>query len=253
MTWQCADRVKETTTTTGTGAITLGGAMLGFRAFSSVCSVGDTCYYALQGVDANGNPTAVWEVGVGTYSAASTLTRTTVLASSNSNAAVTLAGTTQVWIDQPATALSGLVASLRIGMSAQNSTTQALAANTYVTITGWTSVTDNSNGAWNASTGVFTVAQAGWYLVTAQLQMASKAWASGDFSIVSALKNSTTMAIAQNRVPAAYTGYWSTDPLVAMVYCAVGDTLAIQVELGTSTAGTLSSFTANNNVAIIKM
>jgi hypothetical protein len=114
MAWQCADRIKETTTTTGTGAITLGGAMLGFRAFSSVCSVGDTAYYALQGVDANGNPTAVWEVGIGTYSAASTLTRTTVLASSNANAAVTLAGTTQVWMDAPAAILAAALPSLAL-------------------------------------------------------------------------------------------------------------------------------------------
>ena len=100
MALQIADRVKETTTTTGTGALALGGAMTGFRAFSSVCSVGDTCYYALQAVDGNGVPTGDWEVGLGTYSSASTLTRTTVTASSNSGSAVSLsAGTKQVWLD----------------------------------------------------------------------------------------------------------------------------------------------------------
>jgi hypothetical protein len=96
------DRVKETTTTTGTGAITLAGAATGFMSFSSGMSVGDTIWYALQGVDSSGLPTAVWEVGIGTYSAANTLTRTTILASSNAGAAVTLAGTTQVWGDIPA-------------------------------------------------------------------------------------------------------------------------------------------------------
>lgn len=112
MAWQTADRVKETTTTTGTGALTLAGAMTGFRAFSSVCSNGDTCYYGLAAVDGNGNPTGVWETGIGTYSAASTLTRTTVLASSNSGSAVTLpTGTAQVWLDMPATALAALVSS----------------------------------------------------------------------------------------------------------------------------------------------
>lgn len=105
MPFQVADRVKESSTTTGTGAITLAGALTGFRAFSSVCSVGDTCYYALQQVDANGNPSGVWETGIGTYSATNTLTRTTVFSSSNSNAAVTLAGTTHVWIDAPAVAM----------------------------------------------------------------------------------------------------------------------------------------------------
>lgn len=110
MTLQIQDRVKETSVTTGTGALTLAGAMTGFRAFSSVCTVADTCYYGLQQVDANGVPTGAWEVGLGTYSAASVLTRTTILASSNAGAAVSLAaGTTQVWIDLPAAQIAGLV------------------------------------------------------------------------------------------------------------------------------------------------
>lgn len=90
------DRVRETTTTTGTGAITLAGAATGFRAFSSVMSSpSDTCYYAISGG-------AEWEVGLGTYSAANTLTRTTVLRSSNSNAAVSFsAGTKDVYITVP--------------------------------------------------------------------------------------------------------------------------------------------------------
>lgn len=101
---QIADRVKETTTTTGTGALTLAGAITGFRAFSTVCADQDTAWYALQAVDTNGVPTGDWEVGVGTYNTSgNTLTRTTIFASSNSNAAVSLAaGTKQVWIGQPA-------------------------------------------------------------------------------------------------------------------------------------------------------
>jgi hypothetical protein len=112
MTWQTFDRVKETTTTTGTGALTLAGAMSGFQSFASQCAVGDTFYYGLQAVDSNGNANGVWEVGVGTYSAASTLTRSSVLASSNAGAAVTLpTGTAQVWIDMPAVALAALASS----------------------------------------------------------------------------------------------------------------------------------------------
>lgn len=107
---QIADRIRETTTTTGTGALTLAGAATGFAAFSTACAVGDTCYYGLQAVDGSGNPTGAWEVGVGTYSAANTLTRTTVFASSNSGAAVSLAaGATQVWLDYPARALKTVV------------------------------------------------------------------------------------------------------------------------------------------------
>lgn len=90
------DRVLETTTTTGTGALTLAGAVTGFRAFGSVMtSPSDTCWYALWAVDANGNATGDYEEGLGTYSASNTLTRTTVLRSSNANAVVTLAAGTK--------------------------------------------------------------------------------------------------------------------------------------------------------------
>lgn len=89
-----ADRVKETSTTTGTGAFTLAGAATGYRAFSAVCSVSDTVFYciALQ----SGSE---WEVGLGTYTSTNVLTRTTVLASSNAGSAVTFsAGTKDVFI-----------------------------------------------------------------------------------------------------------------------------------------------------------
>jgi hypothetical protein len=89
------DRVLESTTTVGTGALTLAGALTGFRTFAAAQTVGDTCWYALWAVDASGNPTGDFESGLGTYSAASTLTRTTVLRSSNANAVVTLAAGTK--------------------------------------------------------------------------------------------------------------------------------------------------------------
>ena len=121
MALRIADRVKETTTTTGTGAITLAGAMTGFQAFSSVCSDQDTVWYALQAVDGNGAATGDWEVGLGTYTASgTTLTRTTVYASSNSGSAVNLAaGTKQVWIDHPATIISNRLGAI---LALQNTT-----------------------------------------------------------------------------------------------------------------------------------
>ena len=98
-----ADRVKETTTTTGTGALTLAGTLTGFTTFAARCAVGDTLYYAIQAVDGTGAPTGEWECGLGTYSGTSTLTRTTVTSSSNSDAAVSFAaGTKQVFITMPA-------------------------------------------------------------------------------------------------------------------------------------------------------
>ena len=85
MTFTYFDRVKETSTTTGTGTITLAGAATGgFRTFTSVFANGDTMYYLIQ--DQSGS---AWEVGLGTFTTSgTTLARTTVIASSNSNNAV---------------------------------------------------------------------------------------------------------------------------------------------------------------------
>ena len=103
------DRIFETTTTTGTGALALAGAAVGFKAFSAVCSIGDTCYYSIEAVDGSGVPTGDWETGLGTYSAANTLTRTTPQKSSNANAAVTFAaGTKRVYISSTAAQLAAL-------------------------------------------------------------------------------------------------------------------------------------------------
>ena len=91
------DRVKETTTTTGTGDITLAGAVEGFQSFSSALSDADTTYYAISHRDVD-----EWEVGLGTYSSG-VLTRTTVLESSNSDTAVSFAaGTKDIFITLPA-------------------------------------------------------------------------------------------------------------------------------------------------------
>lgn len=94
-----ADRVLDTSTTTGTGAFSVSGvAPTGYRTFSAVMSTSDTCFYAIQHQTAS-----EWEVGLGTYSSSNTLTRTTVYASSNSGSAVSFtAGTKDVWIDLPA-------------------------------------------------------------------------------------------------------------------------------------------------------
>ncbi len=86
------DVVQDTTTTTGTGTITLANsAPTGFRTFGSVLSDGDTTLYSIRHTTLN-----EWEVGVGTYtSSGTTLARTTVLASSNSNAAVNFSAGTK--------------------------------------------------------------------------------------------------------------------------------------------------------------
>ena len=92
-----ADRVQDTTTTTGTGTVTLSGtAPAGYQSFAAVGDSNTTYYTISDGTN--------WEVGIGTYSTAgATLSRTTVLSSSNAGALVSFAaGTKTVWVDYPA-------------------------------------------------------------------------------------------------------------------------------------------------------
>ena len=92
------DRVRETTTTTGTGTVTLGGAATGFQSFS-VIGNGNTTFYTIQLANTN-----EWEVGIGTYtSSGTTLSRDTILESSNGGSAVNFsAGTKDVFVTYPA-------------------------------------------------------------------------------------------------------------------------------------------------------
>jgi hypothetical protein len=98
MAFVLADRVKETTTTTGTGTVTLLGASTGYQSFSAIGN-GNTTYYTIAGQTGS-----EWEVGIGTYtSSGTTLARTTVIASSNSGSLVNFsAGTKDVFVTYPA-------------------------------------------------------------------------------------------------------------------------------------------------------
>jgi len=91
-----ADRVQETTTTTGTGTVTLAGAATGYQTFAAIGD-GNSTYYTIEGG-------TDWEVGIGTYtSSGTTLSRTTVISSSNSGSLVNFsAGTKNVFVTYPA-------------------------------------------------------------------------------------------------------------------------------------------------------
>ena len=93
------DRVRETSTTTGTGAMALGGAVVGFQTFAAGVGNSNTCYYAIS---LRGG--AEFETGLGTLDGdSSDLTRTTVFQSSNSDSAVDFsAGTKDVFVTLPA-------------------------------------------------------------------------------------------------------------------------------------------------------
>jgi len=100
MAFVLADRVKETTTTTGTGTVTLLGASTGFQSFAVIGNT-NTTYYTIAGQTGN-----EWEVGIGTYSTSgTTLARTTVISNSSGTQPSALsfsAGTKDVFVTYPA-------------------------------------------------------------------------------------------------------------------------------------------------------
>ena len=91
-----ADRVQETTNTTGTGTLTLAGAVSGYQSFGTGIGGGNTTYYTIvSGID--------WEVGLGTYTlSGTTLSRDTVLSSSAAGAKISVAAGASVFCDYPA-------------------------------------------------------------------------------------------------------------------------------------------------------
>ena len=139
------DRVKETTTTVGTGTVTLLGAATGFQSFSAIGN-GNTTYYTIAGQTGS-----EWEVGIGTYtSSGTTLSRTTVLASSNSGSLVTFsAGTKDVFVTYPA------------GYAIFGNGGGSVVEN-YTTITGTYTMTSGKNGL---SVGPVTISSGSSYTV----------------------------------------------------------------------------------------
>jgi hypothetical protein len=131
MAFVIADRVKETTTTTGTGTITLAGAVTGFQSFAVIGNA-NTTYYTIAGQSSN-----EWEVGIGTYtSSGTTLARTTVFSNSSGTQPSALsfsAGTKDVFVTYPST------------MAAFANGTGAVQEN-YTTLTGTFTMTPGKNG-----------------------------------------------------------------------------------------------------------
>ena len=132
-----ADRVKETTTTAGTGTITLAGAVPGFQSFAVVGNANTTFYTIALG--------SQWEVGIGTYTASgTTLSRDTVLSSSNAGALVPFsAGIKDVFVTYPAERSVYTTASAELAIPAPGTTGNVLTSNG----TTWASTAPAASGA----------------------------------------------------------------------------------------------------------
>jgi hypothetical protein len=96
------DRVKESSSSSGTGSITLGGAFPGYQTFNAAIASGSTVYYTIHNLAAGFD--TEWEVGVGTFTSPSTLSRDTVLSSSTGSLINFTSGTggLEVFVTQPA-------------------------------------------------------------------------------------------------------------------------------------------------------
>ena len=129
------DRVKQTTTTTGTGSVVLNGTVSGFQTFAAALSNGDTTYYAIFEPSTN-----EYEVGLGTWTeSTATLARTTILESSNSGSAVSLTAQAEVFITQPAEKAVYLDASNNVTL------TNNLTVSGDFTVSGTTTTIDTTN------------------------------------------------------------------------------------------------------------
>ena len=147
------DRVRETTSTTGTGAVTLGGAVDGFQTFAAGIGNSNTTYYAISL-----NSASEWEVGLGTLNGdSSTLTRTTVLQSSNSDSAVDFAaGAKEIFCTLPSEKAlyldaSGDLANSGIVINASVDASAAIAVSKLATVTASRVLESSGSGFVSAS------------------------------------------------------------------------------------------------------
>lgn len=154
-----ADRVQQTGTANTTVSFTLSGSVTGFQSFSVIGNT-NTTYYAAT--DASGN----WEVGIGTYSTTGpTLTRTTILSSSNSGSAVTFSGTVSIFVTYPSEKSVNYDAADNVGIGTAP-TVLLDVVGTGGTIKVSTSATDATDKFFRLGGGHYTAAEEGVTLVS---------------------------------------------------------------------------------------
>jgi len=229
------DRVKESSNTSGTGTIVLAGAQTGYQSFAVVGN-GNTTYYTIA--DQQGSN---WEVGIGTYYSGNvSLARTTILASSNANAAVSFGSNTKdVFITYPAEKSVNQDATGNVTVS------QFLTANNFVSV-GNTAVSSNAGafslGALSYSdTGIFAsyANTANTYVQIIAQNLSNGTNASTDFVVT----NDTGTAYADFGITSSkYTGSGALSAAnVAYIYAGAADLV-----VGTATANSIH-FVVNNS------
>ena len=220
-----ADRVRDTSTTAGSGSFSVSGtAPSGYRTFSAVLSVSDTFYYSIQHQTLD-----EWEVGLGTYSSANTFARTTVYSSSNAGSAVTFsAGTKDVFIT--------MVASRSIQLDASGNVT-ALGTPTSVNLTNATNLPlasgvsgtlPTANGGLGASVSPTT---AGNVLFTAD----GSVWSSAQKIVRGTAVSASGTSIDFTSIPS-----WVKRITIMLDGISLSGTADLLVQLGTS-SGVVSS------------
>jgi hypothetical protein len=146
-----ADRVQQTGVANTTVSFTLSGSVLGFQSFAVVGDTNTTYYSAF---DVSGN----WEVGVGTYSTTGpTLTRTTIISSSNSGSAVTFSGTVNVFVTYPSNRSVNLDQSTSTAYAPQFASSNGLVLNNMTVATSYTipsGYSATSTGPISVSSGI---------------------------------------------------------------------------------------------------
>jgi hypothetical protein len=232
------DRVQETTTTTGTGTITLAGAVSGFQSFSVIGDSNTTFYSIVGGTE--------WELGIGTYtSSGTTLSRNTILESSNGGTAVNFsAGTKTVFCTYPAersvyvdgsSIVPGATASLPVVSGGTGQTTytdgQLLIGNTTGNTLTKATLTQGSGVTITNGSGSITISASG-----------GGATGYGDVGTYATLHNTSTTA--------TYSAGATESGSSLAVSCAIRTTTAQTASTTAAPAGTwrvMSNY--NNNIA----
>ena len=223
MALQLADRVQVVASPNTSVSFSLGSTVTGYQNFS-VITVGNTVYYgASDGVN--------WEVGIGTYTSSTLLTRTTVLSSSNSNAAVTSFGASiNLWIDYPSSrsvtqdtngnvSANSFLSSFTTIVSAATTTTLTVASAPFYLITGSSSHTfqlPNATTLVNGTTYAFNNNSSAGSVSVNNGAVSPTLIAtinSGGYTVITLLDNSTQAGSWDKHTQAPSNVSWSTNTL----------------------------------------